>query len=416
MCVVSDVISRYANDYCVNMRAVVNHHTQVNLIATQIHPQLRKHPTMTFLEAANAVLSEAGTPLHYQEIFDRALALGIIETNGVTPQTTMASRLYTVTKQEGSGFERHGKGVFGLTQKKKGGVETLVAETNEHTRAQLRALLAQVPPKRFEALIMDLLLEMGFDEATLAVTPYVKDGGIDVKGTYSTAGLAQVNAAVQVKRWKNNIQSQTVTQLRGSLQVHQFGIIITTSDYTKSARQEAEAPGKSRISLIDGEQLIELLLKHHIGVVDQSFIVKQLDAEWWGEVIEVQTRETANDEIEVTPVKDVVDKRAVKPVSVTILGRNVDVRTWKDVLCAVAEELAEAHPTEFAEIATSLHGVKRRYIAYDASTMISPAAIGVTGLWLECNQSAVTVQKLSLMLLEAFGHHDAELQIRTDQE
>ena len=369
---------------------------------------------MTFLEAAAAVLADANAPLHYEEIYRRALARGLIETSGATPAVTMASRLYTVTKQEGSAFERHGKGVFGLARKKRHGVEALVAETNERTRAQLHELLAQVPPKRFEALIMDLLLEMGFDEQTLAVTPYVKDGGIDVVGTYSASGLAPVNAAVQVKRWKSNIQSQTVTQVRGSLQVHQFGIIITTSDFTRSARQEAEAPGKARISLINGEQLVSLLIKHHIGVVDQPLVVTQLDTEWWGalldepgEAIDVVDVETAKP----LPGQEEPVTRFLKPVAVTIVGKKSAVKSWKEVLMAVGEEMALQHPGEFPLVAPTIRGRSRQYMRATTEGLHSPERIGNTGFWLETNQSAKSVQSLCAMILTAFGHAPGDMHI-----
>ena len=370
---------------------------------------------MTFLEAAAAVLVDANAPLHYEEIYRRALARGLIETSGATPAVTMASRLYTVTKQEGSAFERHGKGVFGLARKKRHGVEALVAETNERTRAQLHELLAQVPPKRFEALIMDLLLEMGFDEQTLAVTPYVKDGGIDVVGTYSASGLAPVNAAVQVKRWKSNIQSQTVTQVRGSLQVHQFGIIITTSDFTRSARQEAEAPGKARISLINGEQLVSLLIKHHIGVVDQPLVVTQLDTEWWGELLDEPTSEAIEvvDVESVTPatLQEDAGKGFPKPVAVALLGKVIAVKSWKEVLMAVAEEMALQHPAEFPLVAPTIRGRSRQYMRATTAGLHSPERIGNTGFWLETNQSAKSVQSLCAMNLTAFGHAPGDMHI-----
>ncbi len=382
---------------------------------------------MTFLEAARIVLADAGAPLHFEEIAKRALEQGFIATTGATPEVTMGSRLYTVTKQEGSDFERVGKGVFGLASKKPGGIESLVDEVNGQTRAQLHRLLAQVPPKRFEALIMDLLLEMGFDEKTLAVTQYAKDGGIDVVGTYSAAGLAPVNAAVQVKRWKANVQSQVVTQLRGSLQVNQYGIVITTSDFTKSARLEAEASGKARVSLIDGGTLVELLIRYHVGVVEKPLVVTQLDEEWWAEVLDAPevalvatTLSRPNDALrfeaddaEARPAEVSSPGRAMsaKPCSVTIAGSTVAVSTWKGVLLAVVEEMAARHPEQFASVATSVHGKSRQYVAATEEGMTAPERIGETDMWIETNQSAVTVKRISVLLLEAFGYKDSELNI-----
>ena len=64
-----------------------------------------------------------------------------------------------------------------------------------------------MPPDRFEALIGELLIQMGFDESTVTVTRHSGDGGIDVTGVYRAAGLTEVSAAVQAKRWKANVQA-----------------------------------------------------------------------------------------------------------------------------------------------------------------------------------------------------------------
>ena len=46
----------------------------------------------------------------------------------------------------------------------------------------------------------------------------------------------------------------------------QRGLIITTSDFTKDARKEALAEGKTPISLVGGNKLMELLVQNDIGV------------------------------------------------------------------------------------------------------------------------------------------------------
>ena len=188
---------------------------------------------MTYLDAAYTILKAAGQPLRYEEITQRALAQKLISPQGLTPEATMASRLYIDTLQENSRFVRAGKGVFGLAQRQPEGIESQVDKLNQATREQLHGLLLELPPDRFEALIGALLIRMGFDESTVTVTQHSGDGGIDVTGIYRATGLMGVSAAVQAKRWKANVQAPTVTSLRGSLQVHQQGIIITTSDFSK---------------------------------------------------------------------------------------------------------------------------------------------------------------------------------------
>jgi restriction system protein len=239
---------------------------------------------MTFLDAAHEILKQAGAPLHYADIASRALAAGLLDTRGQTPEATMGSRLYVDTKRAGSRFRRVSRGVFALAEAQPSDIGQRMADLNRRARAELRKRLLAMPPDRFEALIGELLIAIGFDEATVHITSHSGDGGIDVRGVLRAGGVTDVNAAVQVKRCKRNVQAPTVRDLRGSLIVHEQGILITTSDFSSGARREASEPGKTRISLLDGEQLLDLLIRHGIGVTQEQHTLLSLDEEWWGEL------------------------------------------------------------------------------------------------------------------------------------
>ena len=239
---------------------------------------------MTFLDAAYQVLRQAGQPLHYAEITARALAANLIDTKGQTPEATMGSRLYGDARRPGSRFRKVGKGTFALAEPRSPGIAQRIADLNQKTRAELHKRLQVMPADRFEALVGELLIALGFDESTVEVTSHSGDGGIDVRGVLRAGGITEFDAAVQVKRWKKNIQAPTVRELRGSLVVHEQGIMITTSGFSKGAQAEAIEPGKARVSLIDGEQLLELLIQYGIGVTEEQHTLLALDEEWWGEV------------------------------------------------------------------------------------------------------------------------------------
>ncbi|MFO7630893.1 MAG: winged helix-turn-helix domain-containing protein, partial [Caldilinea sp.] len=117
---------------------------------------------MTYLDAAYAVLQAAKQPLHYSDITRRALEHELIAPTGLTPEATMGSRLYTDTQAEGSRFVRVGRGVFDLATPRRGGIEEQVQSINRQTRERLGHLLHSMPAKRFESLVMELLLAMGF--------------------------------------------------------------------------------------------------------------------------------------------------------------------------------------------------------------------------------------------------------------
>ena len=71
---------------------------------------------MKALDAAVAVLNEAGEPLHYREITRRMLALGLWTTTGKTPWVTVNARIAVEIRGRGtaSRFVRVAPGRFAL--------------------------------------------------------------------------------------------------------------------------------------------------------------------------------------------------------------------------------------------------------------------------------------------------------------
>ena len=59
--------------------------------------------------------------------------------------------------------------------------------------------------------------------------------------------------AVQVKRWKKNVQSQIVQQVRGSLGTHEQGL---RNALTKALRAHGERAGNRKTSLIMPEDVM----------------------------------------------------------------------------------------------------------------------------------------------------------------
>jgi restriction system protein len=119
-------------------------------------------------------------------------------------------------------------------------------------------------PIDFEDLVSRLLTAMGFE--MVEVTRYSGDGGIDVRGTLVIGDVIRMKMAVQAKRWKKNVQAQMIRDLRGSIGVHEQGLIITTSDFSKGAKSDAVQADKTPIALMNGEQLVTLLMEYSIGV------------------------------------------------------------------------------------------------------------------------------------------------------
>ena len=246
---------------------------------------------MQFKDAAYEILKHAGGPLHYNEITERAMTAGILAYSGQTPHATMAALLYTDTLKPDSRFRRGDqKGTFALRAAPPSDIQQQINAIDSRVRKTLHARLLLMHPKKFENLIQSLLDAMGLDKTT--ITTYSDDGGIDIRGVLNAENLSRIDVAVQAKRWKANVGANVVRELRGSLKVHEHGIVITPSDFTAKAIAEADEPGKTHISLINGEELVDLLIQRQVGVKQQEYIVPILDDEYWTEILGDELQES----------------------------------------------------------------------------------------------------------------------------
>lgn len=235
---------------------------------------------MSFVDAAERVLRRSGAsePMHYQEITKRALEEGLIRTTSKNPAATLYSRVITdVLRREDQGepprFIRPKPGTFGLAQVPDD-VRDLIDKRNSDVRARLLKRAKEGSPADFEQLVQTLLMAMGFDD--VEGTPLGGDGGIDVRGTLVVGDVVSVRMAVQAKRWQGNVGVPIVQQVRGSLGAHEQGLIITTSDFSKSARREAQRPDAAPVALMDGQQLAALLAQYEIGAQREEHVLLAL--------------------------------------------------------------------------------------------------------------------------------------------
>ena len=240
--------------------------------------------TYSFTNAAEKVLEEfgKGEPMHYRDITKKALEMGLLTTEGKTPEATMYAQIISEIKRyrargEQPRFVQHGKGYISLSRWMEHGLVSKIEQHNKKVRQELRNRLLNMEWYKFEELIGRLLAEIGFED--IEVTNSTRDGGIDVRGTLVVGDVIRTRMAIQVKRWKQNIQAPIVQQVRGSLGAHEQGLIITTSNFSDGARKEAARPDTIPVALMNGEQLVLLLVEHGIGVTRVSYDLIELDEE-----------------------------------------------------------------------------------------------------------------------------------------
>lgn len=152
-----------------------------------------------------------------------------------------------------------------LEVKQRRGLDEAVKAYRGEQRQRLRGLLGQMHPYRFEHLVRDLLMAMEYEDAT--TTKYSGDKGVDVVAT-ARFGITTVKEVVQVKRVQGSIGSPVINELRGALPLHGAlkGTVITLGTFTAAAKESAVHVGAAPITLIDGEELMNLLIRYNVGV------------------------------------------------------------------------------------------------------------------------------------------------------
>ena len=159
-------------------------------------------------------------------------------------------------------------------------------ELNQSLVEELISKIKDSSPSFFEVLVIDLLVRMGYGgsrkDAGQAVGR-IGDEGIDGIIKEDKLGLDAIY--IQAKKWENNISRPEVQKFAGALQGKRAkkGIFITTSTFTKEAEHFASSID-SKIILIDGERLAELMIEHNVGVsTTSSYEVKKIDIDYFNE-------------------------------------------------------------------------------------------------------------------------------------
>jgi restriction system protein len=168
--------------------------------------------------------------------------------------------------------------------------EEILESSYQDIRSELaQELLKRVKecsPKFFETLVVDLLVAMGYGGSRKDAGQAVGqsgDGGID--GIIKEDKLGLDIVYIQAKRWEAVVGRPTVQTFNGSLDGLRArkGVLITTSRFSQEAIDYVMKIER-KIVLIDGEQLVELMIDHGVGVTEVgTYTVKKVDLDYFGE-------------------------------------------------------------------------------------------------------------------------------------
>jgi restriction system protein len=142
--------------------------------------------------------------------------------------------------------------------------------------------LKLVSPAFFETLVIDVLVAMGYGGSHQDAAKAIGrsgDGGIDGVISEDRLGLDQIY--VQAKRWEGSVGRPEIHKFKGALsdQLATKGVFITTSSFTKEAIDSAK---KSRIILVDGIRLAQLMIEFGVGVsTTKTYQLHRIDTDYF---------------------------------------------------------------------------------------------------------------------------------------
>ena len=159
-------------------------------------------------------------------------------------------------------------------------------QLREALAIELLDRIMHVTPSRFEELVVELLLKMGYggtQEDAGRVVGKSGDGGIDGIINEDRLGLDVIY--IQAKRWETDVGRPEIQKFVGALAGNKAnkGVFITSSGFSKGATDYASQVNH-RVVLIDGPMLAELMMDHDLGVSTKDvYTVKRLDTDYFEE-------------------------------------------------------------------------------------------------------------------------------------
>lgn len=165
-------------------------------------------------------------------------------------------------------------------------IENAVLKLNSSLADDLMMEIKRISPYDFERLVVQLLVKMGYGSLSFnsdEVTKKSGDEGID--GIISADRFGFDTVYVQAKQWdKASVGRPEIQKFLGALagQGAAKGLFITTSHFTKDAIDYANKNLQSKIVLVDGEELCNLMIEYDLGVSTvEIYKIKRIDSDYF---------------------------------------------------------------------------------------------------------------------------------------
>ncbi len=163
-------------------------------------------------------------------------------------------------------------------------LENAYQKLREDLAVELLKTVRECSPSFFERLVIDVLVKMGYGGSRKDAGKAIgRSGDEGIDGIINEDRLGLDIIYVQAKRWQAAIGRPEIQKFAGALQGHRAkkGIFITTSNFSREALDYV-AKIDSKIVLIDGDQLSQLMIDYNVGVVPiTAYETKKIDNDYF---------------------------------------------------------------------------------------------------------------------------------------
>ena len=166
-------------------------------------------------------------------------------------------------------------------------IESSIKTIESTVASQLLHRLREEDPEFLEHTVLKLLHAMGYgsSEDDLQHLGGSGDGGVDGVISQDKFGIDQIY--VQAKRYGSGaVGEPAIRDFVGALSGKRAtrGVFITTSAFSRDARDFAKSISQYRVILVDGEELVSLMIENKVGVtVSRTIEVVEVDENFFSE-------------------------------------------------------------------------------------------------------------------------------------
>jgi len=165
-------------------------------------------------------------------------------------------------------------------------IETAYQKLRQELATELLEIIKDHSPVFFERLVVDLLVKMGYGGTRKDAGQAIgRSGDEGIDGIIKEDRLGLDIVYIQAKRWDSVVGRPEIQKFVGALhgQRAKKGVFITTSTFSQAALDYVSLID-SKIVLIDGDMLAQLIIDYNIGVASvAAYELKRIDSDYFTE-------------------------------------------------------------------------------------------------------------------------------------